>query len=72
MTQDCPICLEKISNPWGVCSPCGHPLHRNCWDQLVDSGRGGRRCPVCKSDLMPPNVIKRFASCRSQPVLNSA
>jgi len=46
MTQDCPICFEPISSPWGVCSPCGHALHDDCRRELVDHGRGGR-CPVC-------------------------
>lgn len=50
MSQDCPICLNTISNPWVVCSPCGHPLHDHCRQELVDSGRGGR-CPVCNANI---------------------
>lgn len=50
MSQDCPICLNTISNPWVVCSPCGHPLHDDCRQELVDSGRGGR-CPLCNTHV---------------------
>jgi len=34
-SEDCPICLEPISQPWGVVTPCGHPCHVSCWDQVV-------------------------------------
>jgi len=34
-SEDCPICLEPISQPWGVVTPCGHPCHLSCWDQVV-------------------------------------
>mmetsp|Transcript_20117 Transcript_20117/g.36352 ORF Transcript_20117/g.36352 Transcript_20117/m.36352 type:complete len:688 (-) Transcript_20117:1681-3744(-) len=60
-TTDCPICLCPIpSEPWGVCTPCGHPYHRECWNQVVAShaasgtggnGRRGKRknasCAIC-------------------------
>mmetsp|Transcript_38138 Transcript_38138/g.81364 ORF Transcript_38138/g.81364 Transcript_38138/m.81364 type:complete len:675 (+) Transcript_38138:228-2252(+) len=56
---DCPICLCPVpSQPWGVCTPCGHPYHRECWDQVVaanhaaSGGNGGnnrrrRKNPSC-------------------------
>jgi len=54
-TSDCPICLCPIpSEPWGVCTPCGHPYHRECWDQVVANHSGRRNkikgapCAVCK------------------------
>ena len=56
-TTDCPICLCPIpSEPWGVVSPCGHPYHRECWDQVVanhHAGGGNRKknklaCSICK------------------------
>ena len=50
MSQDCPICLNTISNPFVVCSPCGHPIHDDCRQQLVDNGRGGQ-CPVCNANI---------------------
>lgn len=51
---DCSICLCPLSANWGVAAPCGHPFHRDCWDQLVAASQrgGGRRkkpaCPICK------------------------
>lgn len=53
MVQDCPICLNPVSDTWGVCSPCGHPLHASCMRQLRDNGRG-RQCPVCNA------AVRRF------------
>eukprot|EP00986_Skeletonema_menzelii_P009224 scaffold4146_cov151-Skeletonema_menzelii.AAC.2 len=50
MTQDCPICINAISSPWGVCSPCGHPLHNDCWRDLLRSSRV-RQCPLCNSQV---------------------
>lgn len=51
MVQDCPICLEPISRPWGVSNPCGHPFHSACWDghvaALAKKGKGAV-CAVCK------------------------
>ena len=56
-TTDCPICLCPIpSEPWGVVSPCGHPYHRECWDQVVANhhakpGGGNKKklaCSICK------------------------
>jgi len=35
VVEDCPICMEPISKPWGVVIPCGHPFHQSCWDQVV-------------------------------------
>ena len=34
-SEDCPICLQPMSKPWGVVTPCGHPFHLSCWDQVV-------------------------------------
>ena len=54
-TNDCPICLCPLSNPWGVCTPCGHAYCRGCWDQLTASHcssvrRGNKpNCAVCKT-----------------------
>ena len=67
-TNDCPICLCPLSNPWGICTPCGHAYCRGCWDQLtashVSSGqqqqhprRGNQpSCAVCKT------VCKEFVT----------
>lgn len=52
--EDCPICIEPISKPWGVVTPCGHPFHQSCWDQVVakhwesDDDAPQLSCPVCR------------------------
>ena len=35
VVEACPICMEPISKPWGVVTPCGHPFHLSCWDEVV-------------------------------------
>ncbi len=60
----CPICYDPIlSRPWGVTSACGHPYHKDCWDEYISSECCAQHhgldsddtplrvpCPVCKSD----------------------
>ena len=51
--EDCPICMEPISKPWGVVTPCGHPFHRSCWDEvaarLLESDDDAQlSCAVCR------------------------
>ena len=30
--EECVICLEELSSkPWGRCTPCNHPFHKQCW-----------------------------------------
>ncbi|XP_032915826.1 RING finger and CHY zinc finger domain-containing protein 1 [Catharus ustulatus] len=44
--QDCPICLEDIhtSRVGAHVLPCGHLLHRTCYDEML---KEGYRCPLC-------------------------
>ncbi|XP_053116837.1 RING finger and CHY zinc finger domain-containing protein 1 isoform X2 [Hemicordylus capensis] len=44
--QDCPICLEDIhtSRVGAHVLPCGHLLHRTCYEDLL---KEGYRCPLC-------------------------
>ncbi|KAM4671721.1 RING finger and CHY zinc finger domain-containing protein 1 isoform 1-T2 [Amazona ochrocephala] len=44
--QDCPICLEDIhtSRVGAHVLPCGHLLHRTCYEDML---REGYRCPLC-------------------------
>ena len=44
--QDCPICLEDIHTSRVVAHvlPCGHLLHRTCYEEMV---KEGYRCPLC-------------------------
>ncbi|KAL7487862.1 hypothetical protein ACHAW6_013477 [Cyclotella cf. meneghiniana] len=53
MTADCQICLSPLSSPWGVCYPCGHAYHRECWDALIctthetSQKRKKKKCALC-------------------------
>ncbi|KFU91235.1 RING finger and CHY zinc finger domain-containing protein 1, partial [Chaetura pelagica] len=44
--QECPICLEDIhtSRVAAHVLPCGHLLHRTCYEDLLNVGY---RCPLC-------------------------
>ena len=57
---DCPICLQalSLSEPIGICAPCGHPFHPSCFERWSDESKareGGRsygrerrpKCPTC-------------------------
>lgn len=60
----CPICISSVfdGNRWGVATPCGHPYHSECWNQVVaahnklSTGRSGKAgftllppCSLCNS-----------------------
>jgi len=52
-SEDCPICMEPISKPWGVVIPCGHPFHQSCWDEVVarhseSDDNAQLSCAVCR------------------------
>jgi len=58
VVEDCPICMEPISKPWGAVIPCGHPFHQSCWDQVV----------ARHSELQPSCVVCRKVSTGFQRV----
>ncbi|XP_029019375.1 RING finger and CHY zinc finger domain-containing protein 1 [Betta splendens] len=45
--QNCPVCMEDIhtSRIRAHILPCGHLLHKTCFDDMI--GRGAYRCPLC-------------------------
>ncbi|XP_074036673.1 ring finger and CHY zinc finger domain containing 1 isoform X2 [Leptinotarsa decemlineata] len=49
---NCPVCLEDIHTSRIPCHipPCGHLLHRNCFDQMISAGLFA--CPICQTSLM--------------------
>ncbi|KAL3802668.1 hypothetical protein HJC23_011992 [Cyclotella cryptica] len=53
MSADCPICLSPLTSPWGVCHPCGHAYHRECWDALLCAShetsrkKKKKKCALC-------------------------
>ena len=59
MTEKCPICLESLSSDIGVIVPCGHCVHRSCFESYrehyaktveapSDSKLPMPPCPMCK------------------------
>ena len=59
-SEDCPICMEPISKPWGVVIPCGHPFHHSCWDEVV--ARHWDDEPDSDDELQPSCVICKKVS----------
>jgi hypothetical protein len=47
--NDCPICLEPMTNNVRIALPCGHRFHADCIRQSLTSTRG--RCPNCRTDV---------------------
>ncbi|MEQ2191187.1 RING finger and CHY zinc finger domain-containing protein 1, partial [Xenoophorus captivus] len=45
--QNCPVCMEDIhtSRIGAHVLPCGHLLHKTCFDDMVRTG--AYRCPLC-------------------------
>lgn len=45
--QNCPVCMEDIhtSRIGAHVLPCGHLLHKNCFDDMLRNG--AYRCPLC-------------------------
>lgn len=52
-SNDCPICLHPFaSEKWGVCVPCGHPLHLQCGKDLSSRANAGdMSCPICSTKV---------------------
>ncbi|CAG9861540.1 unnamed protein product [Phyllotreta striolata] len=50
--SNCPICLEDIHTSRIPCHvpPCGHLLHRPCYEGLLSNGLFA--CPICQHSLM--------------------
>lgn len=62
-SEECPICMEHISHPWGVATPCGHPFHQSCWDEVV-----ARHWNESDDEAQPSCVICRKVSTGFQRV----
>jgi len=45
--NDCPICLEPLTNDVRIALPCGHRFHKDCIIRSLTSTGG--RCPKCKT-----------------------
>jgi hypothetical protein len=45
--NDCPICLEPLTNDVRIALPCGHRFHEECIRRSLTSTGG--RCPKCRA-----------------------
>jgi hypothetical protein len=45
--NDCPICLEPLTNNVRIALPCGHRFHEECIKRALTSTGG--RCPKCRA-----------------------
>ncbi|VEN37472.1 unnamed protein product [Callosobruchus maculatus] len=50
--SNCPVCLEDIHTSRVICHvpPCGHLLHRPCFERMLKFGLYA--CPVCQTSLV--------------------
>lgn len=46
--EECAICLDPLQDP--VMLPCGHQLHRHCYDNLLKFAKNNL-CPHCRARL---------------------
>lgn len=55
----CPVCLDTLERGSGVISlsPCGHILHRACFDECTAAARDGPpRCPMCRGSVAEDRI----------------
>jgi Zinc finger, C3HC4 type (RING finger) len=45
---ECPVCFENTAT--GI-QPCGHPLCRDCLNNIRGAGRRATRCPLCRGGI---------------------
>ncbi|KAG5892469.1 hypothetical protein JTB14_017433 [Gonioctena quinquepunctata] len=57
---NCPVCLEDIHTSRIPCHipPCGHLLHRTCFEELLKAGLYA--CPVCQTSLMNMEQLWKY------------
>ncbi|CAH1995406.1 unnamed protein product [Acanthoscelides obtectus] len=50
--SNCPVCLEDIHTSRVICHvpPCGHLLHRPCFERMLKFGLYA--CPICQTSLV--------------------
>lgn len=63
MLQDCPICLDPISEECNrvvlECHP-SHTFHFECMHAFVMKNHKNTFCPVCKVEIEPPQMTELF------------
>jgi len=57
--SNCPICLEDLfsSTLPTVFMPCGHPIHRECFEEY---SKRYYRCPVCAKSILNTSALFRM------------
>ncbi|CAG9813230.1 unnamed protein product [Phaedon cochleariae] len=57
---NCPVCLDDIHTSRIPCHipPCGHLLHRTCFEQLLKAGLYA--CPICQTSLMNMEQLWKY------------
>ncbi|XP_050518309.1 RING finger and CHY zinc finger domain-containing protein 1 isoform X2 [Diabrotica virgifera virgifera] len=58
--SNCPICLDDIHTSRIACHipPCGHLLHRPCFESLLSNGLYA--CPICQTSLMNMQPLWKY------------
>ncbi len=58
LSDDCPICLEKIEEDYIHTTECGHNFHKKCFQVFLE--KNGKKCPCCRqnlnNNLLEPNT----------------
>ncbi len=54
--DNCPICLNSLTDSEFQTTQCGHSFHKNCFDQLKK--KGFDTCPMCRASLTLAKVRK--------------
>jgi hypothetical protein len=52
ITQNCPICLEEMSDINVTVTSCNHKFHSSCLMGYVYRNPNGRYCPCCRKDIV--------------------
>ncbi len=51
--DNCPICLNSLTESEVHKTHCGHSFHKNCFDKIIK-----KECPMCRANLAVAEVIK--------------
>ena len=67
-TKPCPFCRAEIPELSRVCRDCGTPVFQKCAFCSREIVAGATRCPLCKTDLVPPPLNSPAASRPERPL----
>ena len=55
--ESCSICMEDDGKPW-IKTSCGHCFHNICWDKIIPTEHGSRKCPLCRSHQQRGTIVQ--------------